>query len=867
MSATSDTDGPIRFSVLRVLAVATPLLVLAAGWVQLAEIYLEAGGVSGGAISPGAFGLFVLVLLPCVAIPALRRRWKVTRAELVAVFCVLLLALPILGPGLWSHFVPLQNEYHRTRNLDRAMSISRNLWPNRGNVLEGRSAEDQAVAGVAWTIGNTATTSVGPEPDGPEQCVRTAHTVESERSEVMLELDRTAAPRFVTPKMRYAVFARMRLDDSSTTAVATLSIGTDPKAMTEIASIRRPTEVSILAPTRFVITGMIDYPIPRDTGDRLYLRISFAGRGKLYVKDVSMVDTEAVYRYLEGYEDSNPEVHAALSDVDRSLVRLRPKRWTLAYARHVVLGLVPWRSWAKPLMTWGFLVVGMFLAMFCLVTLFFRHWERGDRLTFPLQTFVTELTRGDDRRGPAILRSGPFWIGFGLCTVFLCLQQLNSRFPEVPCIRLELNLSELLPAGPLRDAIKRLTINIRPLYVAVAFFISMELSFSLVVFYLLGWVFRFVGYFTPLKTLRVGDQYYFRSKFPFAPLLIIGGLGAMAVLCVFSARKHLKQVARKVFLGRGELDDSQEALSYRWATLGLLVSLVLLTLFARRAEISSAFVLIYLSAFLLLALSAARIRAEAGIPSTGLMVVLPQEFLAATGGAILYGFREITFTAESFFLNMGLFLMAAPILAESMALATRAQIPMRKLGRCMIGGFVIAVVVGGVVTMSWGYTVGALNMNKRMAERRGTYNRMTTIPFGDDVAIQKHFRGRPDEPRVLTKDKRREISEVQPAAVTIVSVSFVITGLLAVARMIWLGFPLHPLGFALSFTDAMNAIWSSVAVGWCVKSLGLRFGGVRFNRGVLRPFFVGLFTCDLLMSAIWCIVEMFIQASQRGAGS
>ena len=74
------------------------------------------------------------------------------------------------------------------------------------------------------------------------------------------------------------------------------------------------------------------------------------------------------------------------------------------------------------------LVVGMLLGMFCLVTLFFRHWEQGDRLTFPLQTFVTELTRGDERRGPAILRSGPFWIGFGLCAIFLCLQQLNSRF-------------------------------------------------------------------------------------------------------------------------------------------------------------------------------------------------------------------------------------------------------------------------------------------------------------------------------------------------------------------------------------------------------------------------------------------------------
>ena len=488
----TDGDNPVKFSVLRTLALAFPLLALGAVWVQLAETYLEAGVVSDGAIASGAFGLFMLLLLVCAAIPALRRRWRGTRAELVAIFCILFLAFPIFGQGLWSSFVPLQNEYHRTRDLDRAMSISPNLWPNRGNILDGRSAEDPAVSGVEWKIGNQATTSVVREPDGPQQCVRISHGADSDRSELTLVLA-AAAPRFVSPKTRYAVFARLRLDDSGTTAVAALSAGRNAGNLMELASIRRPTEPAVLAPSRFVITGTIDYLVSRKTAEKFYLRVSFAGRGVLYVKDVTMIDTEAVYRYLEGYEDASPDVHAVLSKADQSLVRLRPKKWSLPYMRHVLFGLVPWRSWAKPLMTWGFLVVGVFLAMFCLVTLFFRHWEQGDRLTFPLQTFVTDLTRGDERRGPAILRSGPFWIGFALCALFICLQRINSHVPDVPCIRLDLNVSELLPAGPLQKALNGLSISIRPLYVAVAFFISMEFSFSLVTFYLLGWAYRFVG--------------------------------------------------------------------------------------------------------------------------------------------------------------------------------------------------------------------------------------------------------------------------------------------------------------------------------------------------------------------------------------
>ena len=93
-----------------------------------------------------------------------------------------------------------------------------------------------------------------------------------------------------------------------------------------------------------------------------------------------------------------------------------------------------------------------------------------------------------------------------------------------------------------------------------------------------------------------------------------------------------------------------------------------------------------------------------------------------------------------------------------------------------------------------------------------------------------------------------------------VGIGFGITGLLALARVIWLGFPLHPLGFALAFSPAIEALWPSILVGYLIKRTGLRFGGVQFIRRFLKPFFVGLFIGDLFTLALWRVFNAVLLA-------
>ena len=857
-----------EFSIARVLMVAIPLLVIASFVVQLTEVY-RPGPSSDLAVLQGlthvpvvppamVYGLFVPLLLLCAAIRTLQRRWLVTRGELVVVFCMLFLAVPIYGIAFWHQFVSTQ--------LTRLNWDMPNLWPNRGNVLAGASAEDESVIeGFHWTIDPPVEPVVVQTQDGPQRCVKIVHTSSSAVSTITLEVNRSAAssPRAgLRPAEPYWVFARVRLDDADLSAKVKLQAGLELGKLAEFSQLAAPTPVSTESPYRFTALGSEGYQVPADLADRWFLQLQFTGKGTVYAHNFSIYHTGDVgHRYLEGYEQASPRVYDALPARERVGVWRRPESWwqRLGYE---LFGRVPWRSWARPFGVWSLLVVGTFGAMFCLVTIFYRQWEDGDGMTFPLQTFLLDLTRAGERGQLAIWRSKPFWIGIGLCFLYLSLQQLNAYFDDVPAIHLRLSIPDLLPSGGFKDAVsgagRGLVVDIRPAFVAVAFLMSLEMSMSLVVFFWIGLLIRLVGFFTPMRTMHfAAGNYGGGGGYPFDGLLTFGGLLFMAVYCFWAARKHLLNVLRHVVAGKGPLDDSREAMSYRSATIGLILSLALIVCFAFAANLNPVFVFGWVVFLLLMAISAARIRAETGLPHLALLPTVPYNVLFALGGAMVFGYRQVIFTSRAAFLYLGAFLMLAPILAECMGAATRAGVPLRKLGRCLMIGFVIAFVLGGVVYLSWAYTHGATNMNTAATRTFRQFDAYYTVAR-EELMVAEYFRDHPDEPPLLTPERRNRMALRFPGMWVVGGISFAIAGLLSLARVIWLGFPLHPLGFALAFSPAIYELWPSIAAGHLIKRFGLRMGGMAMIPSVLRPFAVGLFVGDLCTVAFWRVLGSLV---------
>jgi hypothetical protein len=83
------------------------------------------------------------------------------------------------------------------------------------------------------------------------------------------------------------------------------------------------------------------------------------------------------------------------------------------------------------------------------------------------------------------------------------------------------------------------------------------------------------------------------------------------------------------------------------------------------------------------------------------------------------------------------------------------------------------------------------------------------------------------------------------------------TGFLMTMRTRFLSWPFHPVGYVLAETSTMVWLWCPTLVGWLIKLLVLRYGGIAaFRRGI--PFFIGLILGDYVISSAWALLGLYL---------
>jgi hypothetical protein len=92
-----------------------------------------------------------------------------------------------------------------------------------------------------------------------------------------------------------------------------------------------------------------------------------------------------------------------------------------------------------------------------------------------------------------------------------------------------------------------------------------------------------------------------------------------------------------------------------------------------------------------------------------------------------------------------------------------------------------------------------------------------------------------------------------------------ITGLLVLLRQRWVGFPLHPLGFAMTCSYG-SLIWFPFLLVWLLKTLVLRYGGMRLYRETV-PAFLGFALGHYAVAGIlWGLMGAFSGEAVQGYG-
>jgi hypothetical protein len=503
---------------------------------------------------------------------------------------------------------------------------------------------------------------------------------------------------------------------------------------------------------------------------------------------------------------------------------------------------VPWSLWATPLAAWSAFLIALFMCTVFLVILFRRQWITSERLSFPLAQVPLEMVQeGDGGVGAStrLPRAWAYWIGFLIPMTIGLVNGLSGLIPAIPSIEYSGKvLMQRQATGPLAG-LGEIDLVLDFWMIALAFLIPKELSFSC-------WLFWSIRVGLTVAAIAAGatpesPEGWYSSTFP-APYYQGGGtVMALGVWVLWIGRKHLARSFRLAFgLGGAQAEDD-EPLSYRWAFLGFLICFGFLVYFCwlagARLLVGLAIVTIVVAYYVMWA----RLRAETGLgflpfplgAEDFILVPFGSSALRPSDAVVLITLRWTYFPGfgESFEVCTGNAL-------ESFKIADSARIASRPLFAAMIAGFVLSVVFGIYVVLTGMYHYGFFNIRASSSGWLGSQLRYV----GERIYV------------LITDPTKFDLNGTIGIAV-----GAVMAILLGVLRLRFWWWPLHPIGYLAANCWGMHWYWMPLFVGWLLKTLTIRYGGLRLYRRMM-PVAIGLIVGDMVSSGLWVAVNSIVRA-------
>lgn len=486
---------------------------------------------------------------------------------------------------------------------------------------------------------------------------------------------------------------------------------------------------------------------------------------------------------------------------------------------------VPWEAWRTPLLMWAVVMLAVYAVMISLMVILRKQWVDRERLGFPLTQVPLELVKQDHpgARIPSLLRSPLFWLGFVIPVVLLSFSGLNHYFHYVPTLRL-MSYVRLFR----QTVYIRFFINFA--IIGLAYLLHLHVAFSFCFFHLLARVqtglFNMVGY-----SIGRNDDLCASSA-----AVSHQGVGAMIVLVAFglwTARRHLADVARKAFLGARDVDDSDEILSYRAAVCALLGGTAVVVYWLWAGGMPLLGVLTYLFGAFVVFLAITRVVAEGGVGYTSSQM-LPQPFTVYALGSDVLEPGGLTGLALTYSWASEFRTSVMASVANSLKLAQVGRLRKRPLFWVMVLAISVGFVSAAWMILTLCYTHGGINL------------RFLGVP---DYAFRflDHKLNNPVRPSDMG------------ARWAFTGVGGLVMALLMLARQRYLWWPIHYIGFVVGDTWVMGWAWFSVFLGGLFKAAILKYGGVRAFRA-LRPFFLGLILGQISCGGLWMIIDLITGA-------
>lgn len=491
----------------------------------------------------------------------------------------------------------------------------------------------------------------------------------------------------------------------------------------------------------------------------------------------------------------------------------------------------PWDAWMVPLSSWSLFFVLAYWVMLCGVALFQRQWVDHERLLFPLVIVPLKIME-EPQPGHvfnSFFRNKLVWMGIALGAaphIYTGLHDYFAKIPQADIFLWGMPLGQGTLGKPW-TALNGLRLAILPLIIGLSFLFTREISFSLWAFYWLGKFEAIIGTSLGIESLRTATH---PEPFPFPGLQTAGAYLGLAGVSIWVARRNLLAALR------GEADERyslRSGLPRRVALYGGAAGFVALVVWCISAGMPLFPTLLMLGMSFVYLLAMTRLVAEAGMPWSAepeyrghnlIMSLFPQNSLrvpqlVATG-------MLLTFSHDLRVSPMPRFMQSFKMTAETKT--SNADL-VKAFGLTVL----IALPVSLWALLKASYLHGGVAIN--------TY-RFVSLARQPGLFMEK---------AVTTSHPYIDV-----ATLAIIGYGAGKLLLLNLLRTYFLWWPLHPVGYAMSFVTYLHKEWFSVMIGWALQTVILRYSGHKGYQ-TARPLFLGLILGAMAAGGFWLVLDGF----------
>ncbi len=558
---------------------------------------------------------------------------------------------------------------------------------------------------------------------------------------------------------------------------------------------------------------------------------------------------------------------------DTTALRQAKERNSLGENLAVLRERLPWGIWWKPLLNWYLFFVALFLFFAFLAEWLRRKWVDRENLPFPVVEIIDNLIRHDQRLEHAADVQSPeprrrpfntfFLIGLAVGFALLSVEALNhyAIWSNNLIVYFDLSRNVFSPVGSAMKELQTVIFVLSPVVVGITFLLSLETSFSIWVSYL---AYVVLTWWIKLGLGDISDSMYtgFGSGklYPFHMEQLLG-----AVLC-FALFLVVKAWPRG---GGGGGPVSEPYMPPFLTRFGLILLPPLLIALLYSAGVSHIpLLVIFFLVVTALAIASARVRAETGLPqahvfyeSTKLPMVLGMT--EWTGAKVFAAFTNIVFLPAT------LLIRTLGQQLENIELARRNRVSYKTVGVASVLSVVVTIAVGMLSFLFFSYFIGRdFFAESALPPQSGG---VTSPRLATYALWVSHFLGEPG------LDKFNQLNLLRVGAI---AAGFGVVAVLLFLRRRFMRFPIAPVGYVvvlLSFqynwvspylrhdqaTWEASLIWGGVFVGWLIKKLVVKYGGMNVYRSA-KPFFIGLVAGSVLTVFGWNLLDLVISINSAG---